>query len=118
MNTTTKTLSALTGLALLAGSAHAATITYTFEDGDIAFGSNLGAGSAVTSNGFAGDGVTASNWTASSSNREIGIAGGQVRAKKSDDTDIHTFTLTIPSTVAVTFTSLSFASSLTGNSDT
>ena len=89
-------------------SSHAATILFDFSGGDIAFGANLGVGSAVTTNDFSGSGVTVSNWTAASPSREIGIAGGQVRAKKSGDIDTHQFTITIPDSVTIELTSISF----------
>lgn len=89
--------------------ARAATIVYEFGD-TIAFATNLGAGSPVTSNGFSGDGITSSNWTATQSGsiRSVGVQGGQVRALKDTGTDIHTFTVTIPTLVSVDFTNLSF----------
>ena len=62
MNTTTKTLSALTGLALVAGSAHAASIVYGFEGGAES-GQFLSI--AATSNDF-GSGITTSNWDVNS----------------------------------------------------
>ncbi len=89
-------------------STQAETIVYSFND-TIAFGSNLGTGSAVSSNGFSGNGVTVSNWTAASPGRTIGVQGGQVRALKSVDNDTHQFTITIPNTTIIEFTSLSFS---------
>lgn len=95
-------------LCMTAVSSHAATIIYNFND-TIAFGANLGAGSAVTTNDFSVDGVTVSNWTASSPVRSIGVQGGQVRAQKSADNDTHQFTITIPTTTTIDFTTLSFS---------
>ena len=94
-------------LCVSAVSSHAATIIFNFNN-TIAYGSNLGAGSPVTTNDFSGDGVTVSNWTASSPSRSIGVQGGQVRALKSADTDTHQFTVTIPADVTLNLTSLSF----------
>jgi hypothetical protein len=94
-------------LCMTAVSSHAATIVYNFND-TIAFGSNLGAGSPVSANDFSGDGVTVSNWTATSPTRTIGVQGGEVRALKSADNDTHQFTITIPSNVTLNLTSLFF----------
>lgn len=94
-------------LCMTAASSQAATIVYGFDTA-IAFGATLGAGSVVTTNDFSGDGVTVSNWTASSPAREIGVADGQVRAKKSEDNDTHQFTITLPSTTTIDFTTLFF----------
>ena len=89
------------------GPSHTATIVYAFSGSSIAYGANLGTGSAATTNVF-GSGITASNYTASSPVRTIGLTGGQVRALKSSDTDVHQFTVTIPAGVFVDFTNLSF----------
>ena len=94
-------------LCVTAVSSHAATIIFNFNN-TIAYGSNLGAGSPVTTNDFSGDGVSVSNWTASSPSRTIGVQGGQVRALKSADTDTHTFTITIPADVTLNISSLFF----------
>lgn len=96
-------------LSMTAASSHAATIVFGFGTA-IAEGANLGAGSIATSNGFSGDGITVSNWTASSPVRNIRVSGGQVQALKSEDTDTHAFTITIPNLAGSTvdLTSLSF----------
>lgn len=101
-------------LCVTAVSSHAATIIFNFNN-TIAYGSNLGAGSPVTTNDFSGDGVTVSNWTASSPVRTIGVQGGQVRALKSADVDTHQFTVTIPADVTLNLTSLSFNWGEVGN---
>lgn len=104
------TLAAATSLGL-AAAANAAIIVFGFETTTAAMnGSNTGqsASVAVSSNGLSGDGVTVSNWTATSTTGGIQSVGSQMRALKKADTDTHTFTVTIPSNLNVKFTSLAF----------
>lgn len=98
-------------LCMTAASSQAATIVFGFETTTTAMnGSNTGQTAIVpvSSNGFSGDGVTVSNWTAVSPVGGIQSVGGQMRALKKADTDTHTFTVTIPAGLNISFTSLAF----------
>lgn len=108
----TQSITLITAAALgITASANAAIIFFGFESTTAAMnGSNTGqtAVVAATSNGFSGDGVTVSNWTATSPTGGIQSTGSQMRALKKADTDTHTFTVTIPANLNIKFTSLAF----------
>lgn len=90
----------------------AATIVFGFETTTTAMnGSNTGQTAVVpvSSNGFSSDGITVSDWTATSPTGGIQSVGGQMRALKKVDTDTHTFTVTIPAGLNISLTSLAFS---------
>ena len=97
-------------LGLTAATSQAATIVYDFEGGDVAQANNISVTAVGNSSNDFGSGITISNWNVASPSREVFVSGGQVRAKKSGDTDTHTFTVTIPDlgSNSVTFTNFSF----------
>lgn len=97
-------------LGMAAASSHAATILFTFDTPTTAMnGNNTGqtATQSASTNDF-GSGITVGNYSAVSPTGGIAVAGGQMRALKKADTDTHTFTVTIPADVQVTFSSLTF----------
>lgn len=106
----TSLLAPVIGLCMATESIQAATIIFTFDNPTAAMnGSNTGqtATQSASVNDF-GSGISVSDYSAVSPTGGIAVVGGQMRALKKSDTDTHTFTVTIPAGLNISFSSLAF----------